>query len=126
MLEAQTIRVEVDGVQRYATPLLRIKDMPTSQAPKESVMSHLRGSSYPEEIQKLEKVGYVIKIPSKEVELKGESWYLPHHLVTHNGKDRVVFNCSYTYDGRTLNKLLLPGPTLGPTLLGVLIRFRQH
>lgn len=48
-------------------------------------------------------------------------WYLPHHLVSHNGKDRVVFNCSYTYDVKTLNKLMLPGPTL----LGVLICFKQ-
>lgn len=36
LLKAKTVRVEVNG--RYATPLLRQKDMPTLQASKESVM----------------------------------------------------------------------------------------
>lgn len=30
------------------------------------------------------------------------------------------------YQGLSLNNQLLPGPALGPSLLGVLIRFRQH
>ncbi len=54
-----------------------------------------------------------------------ESWYIPHHMVQHNGKNRVVFNCSFSYQGHTLNELLLPGPTLGPSLLPVLLRFRE-
>ncbi|XP_043967022.1 uncharacterized protein LOC122827949 [Gambusia affinis] len=47
-------------------------------------------------------------------------------MVEHNGKHRIVFNCSFEYQGQSLNDYLLPGPTLGPTLLGVLLRFRQH
>ncbi|XP_042575337.1 uncharacterized protein LOC122136428 [Cyprinus carpio] len=138
MLEAQTVRVKVDGVERYATPLLRVKTMPLLHAPKDAVMCHLRSTErrlakdlplankYKEEIQKLERAGYATKISSEEAAQSTESWYLPHHLVTHNGKHRVVFNCSYTYNGQNLNKFLLPGPTLGPSLLGVLIRFREH
>ncbi len=42
-----------------------------------------------------------------------ESWFVPHHLVKHNGKNRLVFNCSYTFKGESLNAHLIPGPTLG-------------
>ncbi|XP_021324376.1 uncharacterized protein [Danio rerio] len=138
MLETQTVQVKVDGIDRYATPLLRVKTMTLLNAPKEAVMCHLRSTErcltkdpplalkYQEEIKKLENAGYATKIPPQEAAQSTESWYLPHHIVTHNGKHRVVFNCSYTYNGENLNKQLLPGPTLGPTLLGVLIRFREH
>lgn len=54
------------------------------------------------------------------------TWYIPHHLVQHNGKNRVVFNCSFQYQGQNLNELLLPGTVLGPPLLAVLLRFREH
>ena len=33
---------------------------------------------------------------------------------------------SYQFQGQNLNKSLLPGPTLGASLLGVLLRFREH
>lgn len=55
-----------------------------------------------------------------------ECWYIPHHIVSHNGKSRVVFNCSHQYQGQSLNQYLLPGPTLGASLLSVLLRFREH
>lgn len=69
MLETQTVQVKVDGVERYATPLLRVKTMPLLHAPKDAVMCHLRNTErrlakdlqlanrYQEEIQKLEKAG---------------------------------------------------------------------
>lgn len=47
-------------------------------------------------------------------------------MVQHNGKNRVVFNCSFQFRGESLNQHLLPGPTLGPSLLAVLLRFREH
>lgn len=56
----------------------------------------------------------------------GEGWYLPPHLVHHNGKYRVVFNCSFQFKGLGLNKTLMPGPQLSPSLLGVLLHFREH
>lgn len=54
------------------------------------------------------------------------AWYIPHHLVKHNGKHRLVFNCSFHYQGQVLNEYLLPGPVLGSSLMGVLLRFCQH
>lgn len=42
LLEAKTQHVEVDGVLRYATPLLRRNNMPVLQAPPEAVLPQLR------------------------------------------------------------------------------------
>ncbi len=39
---------------------------------------------------------------------------------------RLVFNCSFRYQGLSLNDQLLTGPALGPSLLGVLLRFRHN
>lgn len=60
------------------------------------------------------------------MEQSAEAWYLPHNLVCHNNKSRLVFNCSFLHKNVSLNEQLLPGPTLGPLLVGVLIRFRQQ
>lgn len=137
-LEKKTAQVTVDGVARYATPLLRRKTAPRLLAPPTAVMPLLRATErrlaknpelagvYKQEIDKLEKTGYTVKITSEEASLSDESWYIPHHIVHHNGKARIVFNCSFRYQQTTLNDNLLPGPTLGPSLLGVLLRFREH
>lgn len=77
-------------------------------------------------MQKLEQNGYVAKVPHEDVKTSKESWYFPHHAVSRNSKDRIVFNCSFNYKGQSLNSQLLPGLTLGPSLLGVLLRFRQR
>lgn len=77
-------------------------------------------------MRKLQEAGYVAEISMQEAEQSPESWYIPHHMVTHNNKDRIVFNCSYSYQGQALNDILLPGPVLGPSLLGVLLRFREY
>nr|XP_055052534.1 uncharacterized protein LOC129438043 [Misgurnus anguillicaudatus] len=137
MLEKKTIRVEVNGVKRYATPLLWKSSLPPLAAPKESVLPLLRGTekrlsqdsekaqAYKSEISKLSEAGYVMKIPQSTAE-ETQGWYIPHHMVHHNGKNRIVFNCSFSYKGLSLNERLLPGPVLGATLLGVLLRFREH
>jgi len=63
-----------------------------------------------------------------ENELQNKSWYIPHHAVYHKEKNkiRVVFNCSLRYCGTSLNDVLLQGPDLTNSLLGVLLRFRQE
>lgn len=137
LLEAKTTRVEVDGVLRYATPLLRKRQAPPFQATEETVMPSLRSTekrlaknpqlaeAYCEEICKLVRARSVKRL-NPDYSAKGESWFIPHRLVTHNGKNHIVFNCSYQFRGLNLNNALLPGPTLGASLLGVLLRFRQH
>ncbi|KAK7878134.1 hypothetical protein WMY93_031215 [Mugilogobius chulae] len=137
MLEAKTIRVPVDGVERYATPLLRRKDFPLLHVSPDVVKGLLRSTerklarnpelalTYNQEIKRLVDTGYVVKLTPEEIHSSTESWYVPHHIVHHNNKARVVFNCSFEFQGTVLNHYLLPGPPLGPTLLGVLLRFRQ-
>ncbi len=111
--------------------------MPLLSAPKESVLPTLRSVErrllkdpvkakvYEEEMRKLIETGAVWEVTDL-IPDSPECWYIPHHLVSHNGKFCLVFNCSYQYQGQSLNQYLLPGPTLGASLLGVLIRFREH
>ncbi|KAJ7997224.1 hypothetical protein DPEC_G00226750 [Dallia pectoralis] len=138
LLEAKTIRVDIDGVLRYATPLLRKKDMPRFQAPREAVIPSLRSTerrlakdpekaaAYRIEMEKLAQAGSIKKLGPDTPTQESESWYIPHHMVSHNGKNRIVFNCSYQFNNQNLNDSLLPEPPLGASLLGVLLRFREH
>lgn len=103
-------------------PLLRGTKRRLARDPEMASVHH-------NEIEKLLEAGYVkIVEDAEDRQHKSESWYLPHHLITQaTGKTRLVFNCSFcTFRGLSLNKNLLPGPTLGPSRLGVLLRFRQH
>lgn len=90
------------------------------------VKNPAQAQTYIKEIDKLVQAGYVSKLTSEQISNSVESWYIHHHLVEHNGKPCIVFNCSFSYQGQVLNSQLLPGSILGPSLLGVLLRFRQH
>lgn len=74
--------------------------------------------------------GYARKIRANEGRpAPGKVWYLPHHGIYHPKKPekiRVVFDCSADYGGISLNKLLLQGPNLTNSLVGVLTRFRKE
>lgn len=65
-----------------------------------------QAETYTREIQKLIDAWYVKKLPSSEVENAPESWYIPHHLVYHNGKERIVFDCSFSYRNQCLNSVI--------------------
>ncbi|KAL0149827.1 hypothetical protein M9458_054875 [Cirrhinus mrigala] len=128
LLEARTRRVQVAGIPRYAMPLLRKQGVPPLRAPKEAVLPSLRSLErrltrdplraveYCAAIWKLVESVPVRRIDPSEASATDESWYIPHHLVSHNGKSRLVFNCSFQFQG----------PTLRASLLGVLLRFREH
>lgn len=128
----------MDGLRRYATPLLWKENLPPIHAPQEAVLAQLRGTekrlardperaaAYSKEIHKLLDAGYVTPVSPADAAKSNHSWFIPHHMVHHNGKNRIVFNFSFTFEGQCLNDHLLPGPTLGASLLGVLLRFREH
>lgn len=78
-------------------PLLRITERRLSRDPA-------KAATYNKEVQKLVDTGSVVKLQPDEALQKGQSWYIPHHLVEHNGKPRIVFNCSFQIKGLNLNE----------------------
>lgn len=67
--------------------------------------------------------------PAPPVKENEEVWYLPIFGVYHPrkpGQIRVVFDSSAQYKGLSLNQVLLSGPDLNNSLLGVLLRFRKE
>ena len=56
-------------------------------------------------------------------------WYLPHHPVQNPnkpGKIRRVANAASKYRGQSLNSNILTGPDLLNSVIGILLRFREH
>ncbi|KAI2646146.1 Retrovirus-related Pol polyprotein [Labeo rohita] len=84
-----------------------------------------KAETYRAEMHRLLEAGAVCVVPDPVTDTP-ECWYIPHHMVSHNGKSHLVFNCSHQYRGQSLNRYLLPRPTHGASLLGVLLRFREH
>lgn len=85
---------------------------------------------YLEFMSKIIEKGHASPVPLAElVAQSGHVWYLPHFGVYHPKKPtqiRVVFDSSAEFQDISLNKVLLPGPDLMNSLLGVLIRFRKE
>ena len=71
--------------------------------------------------------GWAEKVEGSDLS-KDQVWYIPHHGVYNSQKNklRVVFDCSARSKGKSLNDLLLQGPDLTNTLVGVLCRFREE
>lgn len=139
LLETKTAVKIVGETLRYATPLLRAPNSSRLFSSVYTLLPWLRGTErrlkkdqelieiYNQEIQKLVDMEYVKEVDPKDDQPGSESWLVPHHVIKQaSGKHRLVFNCSFQLHGLSLNCSLLPGPTLGPSLLGVLLRFREH
>ena len=78
------------------------------------------------EINRLIENGFAKKCESKPT--GNRIWYLPHFGVSNvnkPGKVRLVFDAAAETSSVSLNKLLLSGPDLLKSLLGVLMRFTQ-
>ena len=131
----------VNGHYELPMPFRRVEVvMPNNRA---QVLSRLesikkrfiRDSKYREDYKKFmnDLVGkeYARKVVDESAKTANDVdvWYLPHHGVYHPHKPdkiRVVFDCSFQYAGKSLNKELLQGPDLTSSLVGVLIRFRRE
>jgi hypothetical protein len=78
-------------------------------------------------MQKIIENGHAEEAP--EIHENKERWYLPLFGVYHPKKPdqiRCVFDAAAKYNGISLNDVLLTGPDLTNSLLGILLRFRQE
>lgn len=81
---------------------------------------------YCAEMNRLFEKGFAVKArdPPKE-----RTWYLPHFGVTNvnkPGKVRLVFDAAAKADSVSFNDLMLKGPDLLKSLLGVFMQFREN
>lgn len=87
-------------------------------------------NAYSKFLQEYKDLGHMSEVEEHE-ENDEHANYLPHHAVTKSTstttKVRVVFDASCkTSTGKSLNDLLLVGPTIQNTLFHIVTRFRQH
>ena len=85
-------------------------------------------ADYSKFMQEMLERGFMEPVPDVRGASSSDVWYIVHHAVYHKEKKkiRVVFNCSLKFQGLSLNDRLLKGPDLTNSLIGVLLRFRQH
>ena len=83
---------------------------------------------YVEFMAKILKNGHAEPVSLKDLASTKPCWYLPHFGAYHPqkpGKICVVFDSASEVSRISLSKLLLSGPDLTNSLLGVLLRFRR-
>ena len=76
-------------------------------------------------------MGHAEPVPACDLASGNESYNMPMHVVTKDSsstsRTRVVFYASAkSMSGTSLNDHLLVGPTVHPSLIDVLLRFRRH
>ncbi|XP_036340974.1 uncharacterized protein LOC118750361 [Rhagoletis pomonella] len=78
-------------------------------------------------IQDYLRKGYVRKLSADEISTGGKAWYIPIFSVisVNKGKRRLVWDAAAKVEGTALNDVLLKGPDLLRSLVGVLLRFRE-
>ena len=102
--------------------LNRLKSLRRTLLKKPAMKEH-----YVDFMQRIFSNGHAELAPSLQPDQ--ECWYLPSFGVYHSqkpGQIRIVFDSSSQHDNISLNDVLLRGPDLNNTLLGVLIRFRPE
>ena len=84
---------------------------------------------YVEQMQIILQKGYAEEVPKEEIESNRRIWYIPHHPVFNPKKPeklRIVYDCAASYSGVSLNQVLMQGPDLVNSIVGVLTRFRRE
>ncbi|XP_068144127.1 uncharacterized protein [Drosophila tropicalis] len=79
-------------------------------------------------MQSYEEKGYIRRLTESELNKGKSSWFLPIFTVTNPNKNktRLVWDAAAKVNGTSLNDVLLKGPDILASLVGVLIRFRER
>ncbi|XP_068151988.1 uncharacterized protein [Drosophila tropicalis] len=79
-------------------------------------------------MQSYEEKGYIRRLTESELNKGKSSWFLPIFTVTYPNKNktRLVWDAAAKVNGTSLNDVLLKGPDILASLVGVLIRFRER
>ncbi|XP_049318197.1 uncharacterized protein LOC125780269, partial [Bactrocera dorsalis] len=72
--------------------------------------------------------GYIRKLNVEEISKGGKSWFIPIFTIENVNKNklRIVWDAAAKVSGTSLNDVLLKGPDLLRSLVGVLLRFRER
>ena len=83
---------------------------------------------YAEAIETYLKNNYARVVSLDELKASTAVWTLPHLPVYHprKSKVRIVFDCAAKWRGVSFNDMLMQGPDLVSSLVGVLFRFRRE
>ncbi|XP_073814309.1 uncharacterized protein [Musca autumnalis] len=81
-----------------------------------------------DKIREYEEKGYVRKLEPHEIRNDNKSWYIPMFTVKNKNKNktRIVWDAAAAVENVSLNTVLMKGPNLLKSLVGVLIRFRER
>ncbi|XP_053956131.1 uncharacterized protein LOC128861773 [Anastrepha ludens] len=80
------------------------------------------------QIREYEDKEYIRKLTKDEISHGKRSWFIPIFTVTNKNKNktRLFWDAAATVDGIAVNTYLMKGPDLLPSLVGILIRFRER
>jgi hypothetical protein len=116
-------------------PLLRMpNNMPQAIQRLKGIERKLRRDEkvrkdYIDFMEKLFRNNYAEEVPEEDMlRDDGRVWYIPHHCVYHQKKPdkiRVVFDCSASYMGTSLNDQLLQGPDLANNCYDSVVKTSQ-
>ncbi|XP_067628058.1 uncharacterized protein [Eurosta solidaginis] len=113
----------IDLPDSYQMALKRLNCLEAKMA-KDSQLNSFMIST----IESYIKNGYVRKLSNGEIMRNSRSWFLPIFTVTNPNKmkTRLVWDAAAKVCGVALNDVLLKGPDLMASLIGVLMRFRER
>ena len=125
----------------WTTGLLWRDDEPAMPNSKNMALTRLRavenkmdkdrnyGDAYCKRMDHYLAAGYAVEVEAAQLESRNKIWFLPHLGVlspSKGNKMRIVHDAAASVRGISLNKLLLTGPDLYNSIVGILFRFREH
>ena len=131
-------KVESNGSYQMPLPFKKEPSLPNNYKQAAKRLELLKGKLDQDETLKKEYKSFMNEVFQRgeaekvDIDLKdsnsGKVWYVPHFGVRHakKGKLRVVFDCSARYRDTCLNDHLLQGPEHMNSIIGILMRFRNH